>query len=242
MQKRLTIKSSQMLATMVAVLLISGCGSINGSDVTASPLVDKRPTAGDRAPEPTSDAPAAIDVNEPLTVGELIYGIPGSIDDYQLLTQEVVAENAMSCGGDPLDGYSEGVFWSLEGTFAKLVYVDDEGISNTRSHTDLCWTSRSAIAAGLNSDRDQTFPGVIEVTFGSLDDPKEGAEVLCQSTQLIAGCYKRYPGLVTAVSVKEALGDDADAQFVYLTRFLDTFVSAHPQVADATAGLGAAGQ
>lgn len=229
------------LCALIGVALIAPAATVGCASGVLSPSSAQRPsTPMPSVDQPKADAPASVGADEPLDVGELYRGIPSSIGDFQLLTPESVETNAMSCTDSPLDFYVG--FWSGGDFTSKLIYIDNEGVANTSDYTGPCWAVRAAVAAGLGSDTDETFPGVIEVTFGSLDYPVVNAEVECRSTELITGCSKRYPGFVTAVSVKEAVGDDTEAQGAYLTRFLHTFVQAHPGVAEKTAGFGSEDQ
>ena len=195
-------------AALVAVLFVAGCASATPSEQPADLGAGQTDVESNITKAPVDNSSGT------LPVGGMHESNPSSIDQYFLLTADLVAEHNIVCSGDPLENY-EGIY-NLGSFPATVLYVNETGIGNVRDYDDSCWIISPATRSG------ETYPGVIKMLVGYEEEPAEDAPS-CATSKLVMNCHQMLVNNVY-VSAKAVVEDDVESQRNYLTRFLNTYI------------------
>lgn len=203
-----------VVAAIAALLFVSGCAStapnkqpadLDAEQTDIGPIITEAPTDNSTGT---------------LHVGGMHESNPTSIDQYFLLTADLVTEHDMVCSGDPLENY-EGIYDLGLGYFSATVsYVNATGIENVRDYDrNYCSTISPANLS------EETYPGVIQMLVGHEEAPAEDAPS-CAYTELVMNCHQMLINNVY-ISARAVVEDDVESQTIYLTRFLKTYIESN---------------
>lgn len=236
-RKRLVVGARLCLLGMA--LSVIGCGQDIGE---AAPYSSSDPTMDAMTQDPDSEVPShSSSASTPQTSPEepgspsiaLLdvaggynpEGYPKQIGDHRLLDAELVNETGMLC--EPVA--------KEDSWFDYVTYLNDEGVENWRSYDGGCDWVRA-----YESEDDQHFPGVIELTV-FIEDPENQASVGTECSGALGDpqyriCYHR-PWVDILISGEASAKTSTPTQAEkdeldhYLERFVNT-VSSDGSVVD----------